>query len=135
MSIASTFGKPLAFYGIDRPGGETTTCPDCSMPADGLFGDHGGDCLDMIRTASPTSALGIIRRAALANGHVDANLVRSDMDAAGVPGPSRGPAFAAAVRREWIEVDGYQPSTDAGTKGHPVAVYRSLIYKPRKASA
>jgi hypothetical protein len=70
----------------------------------------------------------------LLNGSVTANDVRAAMDQAGVPGPSRGPAFAAAERRGWIVRDGYAPSTGAATKHHPIAVYRSCIRVERVAS-
>lgn len=133
MSIASTFGKPLAFYGIDGPG-ETVICPDCAMPCDFLFGDHGGDCLDFLHNVPPASALGIIHRHALRNRHFSANDTRAELDAADIAGPKRGPAFAAAERRKWIEHDGYVKSTDGPTKGHPVSTYQSLIYKPRTAA-
>jgi len=114
---------------------ETVPCPDCGQRADGLFGDHGGDCLTAAAVAPPKSALGIIRRHALVNGRFSANEIRPSFDAAGVPGPSRGPAFAAAEKRKWIEEDGRVRSTDGPTKGHRVTVYKSLIYKPRTAVA
>lgn len=130
-SLRDVFGRGgKAIYGP----GNTVKCPDCGKPAViELGGDHGGQCLtdkpEPKMSKGTTSALSIIRRAALTNGHVDANLVRSDMDAAGVPGPSRGPAFAMAVRRGYLEPDGYAPSTDAATKAHPIAQYRSLLWK------
>jgi hypothetical protein len=112
----------------------TVKCADCGQPADADFHDHGGECIGAHTLATPANALGIIRHHALLNGTVTANDVRAAMDQAGVPGPSRGPAFAAAERRGWIERDGYAPSTGAATKHHPIAVYRSCIYVAQEAS-
>lgn len=125
---ARAFYAPIGLH-------ETVSCPDCGQRADRLFGDHGGDCLTAAAVAPPKSALGIIRRHALVSGRFSANEIRPSFDAAGVPGPSRGPAFAAAEKRKWIERDGDERSTDPGTKRHRVSVYRSLIYKPRTAVA
>ncbi len=134
VSIASTFGKPLAFYGIGRPGGEPTNCPDCSMPADPLFGDHGGDCLDYLHNVPPNSALGIVLHHAQRNRHFSSNDLRAAFDAADIAGPKRGTAFGEAVRRQWIERDGSEKSTDGPTKGHHVAHYQSLKYRPLTAA-
>lgn len=126
---AQAFYAPIGVH-------ETVPCPDCGQRADPtLGGDHGGDCLEATLVAPPKSALGIIRRYALSRPRFSMNNCRKDFDALGVPGPKRGRAFtvAAARPREWIEHDGYEPSTDPGTKRHPVAVYRSRIYKPRTA--
>lgn len=138
VSIREAFGRPpvpSSFYdgSSDR---RTVECPDCSKRADALFGDHGGDCLPtspVAAAARPVDALGVIRRHALRNGRFSANDVRAALDDAGVKPTSRGPAFAAAERRGWIENDGYVRSTDQATKGHPVAVYRSLIYREAAA--
>jgi hypothetical protein len=127
VSIAAVFGRGGSFYD-GTPGHELVKCPDCGLNADALFGSHDGECLTAHTLATPMNALGIIRQHALLNGSVTANDVRAAMDQAGVPGPSRGPAFAAAERRGWIERDGYAPSTGAATKHHPIAVYRSCIY-------
>lgn len=128
MSLAKAFGRPTTFYD-GTPGRRTVTCPDCALPADELFGDHGGDCLDYLKIAPPTSALGIIRKHALANRRFSANDVRPALDAADIPGPTRGPAFAAAERRQWIKNDGDVKSLGGKTKKHRIAVYESLIYR------
>lgn len=132
----STGAHNGAAHGLYGTRWERVRCPDCGQWADAeLGGDHSGTCLDYVVTAAPNTALGAIRKHALANGRFSANDVRLALDALDVPGPNRGPAFAAAVRRQWIEPDGYEKSTDAATKKHPVGVYKSLIYKPRKARA
>jgi hypothetical protein len=128
VSIASTFGKPLAFYGMGEGQVRTVVCPDCGYAADPLFGDHDGDCLDMVAGVTPGSALSIIRRAAMNHERFSSNDLREAFEKAGVRETRRGPAFAAAKKRGWVEQDGYVRSTDGATKGHPVATYRSLIH-------
>lgn len=75
------------------------------------------------------AALLIITDAARRNEVVTANLVRIEMEMAEVPGPVVGAAFGQAARDGLIRRDGYVPSTQASTHGHPVAQWRSLIYR------
>lgn len=126
------FAKPLVerarFYD-GRPGRELVMCPDCQRPADAsLGGDHGGDCIDGGSLAVPKSALGAIRAAAKKHQRFSANDVRVAFQEAGVKPTTRGPAFAQAVRRGWIEEDGTVKSLDPATKRHRVTTYRSLIH-------
>jgi hypothetical protein len=129
------YARPLGnaagpFYN-GTPGREVVPCPDCKLPADALFGDHGGDCVDLAFLATPKSALGIIRKHALKMHRLSINDLRPAFDKAGVRDSSRGPAFATAVRRDWLEPDGSIPSTDPATKGHHIRTYRSLIHPDR----
>lgn len=63
------------------------------------------------------------------------NDVRAEMNMAQVPGPVIGAAFGQAARDGLIRRDGYQPSTQTTTHGHPVARWQSLIYRAGKATA
>lgn len=125
------FARPLVervrFYD-GSPGRELMICADCQRPADALFGDHGGECVDETSLAVPKSALGVIRTAAKKHVRFSANDVRQAFETNGVKPTSRGPAFAQAVRRGWIEEDGSVKSLDPGTKRHRVQTYRSLIH-------
>lgn len=126
------FAKPLndlpgSFYN-GTPGRDLTPCPDCQRPADALFGNHGGDCIEISTFAHPKSALGIIRKAALKHRRFSMNDVRKYFDEAGVKETSRGPAFGQAVKRGWLEIDGSVRSLDPGTKGHRIQTYKSLIH-------
>lgn len=126
VSLRELFGRPAASSFYDgTPGRRLVKCPDCRQPADATFRDHGGQCV----THRVTGALGIIYRHATRNGRFSANDVRDALDDQGIAPPSRGPAFGTAERRGYIEKDGYVESTHGPTKGHPVAVYRSLIYR------
>lgn len=133
MSIASTFGAPMSFYGLNGPG-ELVRCPDCGGWADALFGDHGGQCLDAVPVVRPTSALGIIRRYAERNLHFSAEQVRAELDAAGIPNPARGPAFGAASREggrhQCIRADGFARSTGPTAKRAHLQTYTSTVFKP-----
>lgn len=133
----STGAHNGAAHGLYGTRWERVRCPDCGQWADAEFGgDHSGTCLNYAVTAAPNTALGAIRKHALKvgyNGRFSANDVRLALDALDVASPKRGPAFAAAERKGWIEHVGYERSTDPATKGHPVSVYRSLIPEPRKA--
>jgi hypothetical protein len=124
MSIASTFGTPTAYYGPHN----TVVCPDCHQRADVDFGDHGGDCLDSVVVAIPGTALGIVRKYAERHPRFSANDIRPALRC--TKPSSRGPAMGAAVRKGWIEEDGWVKSTDEATKRHKVAVYKSLIFRP-----
>lgn len=50
VHVTGVNARPLTeIYGHARfynnaAGRELVPCPDCSHPADALFGDHGGDC-------------------------------------------------------------------------------------------
>ncbi len=57
------------------------------------------------------------------------NDCRTEMTHARIPGPVIGTAFGQAARNGWIRRDGYVPSTDPGTKSHPVALWRSMIFR------
>lgn len=83
----------------------------------------------------PQRALGIIRTAATLVVELNANSLREAFDRAAIPGPLRGPAWARAVRAHYVEQVGYQPSTGGKTNGHPIARYKSLIYRPERKKA
>lgn len=127
-------GRRKSFYD-GSPGHELVSCIDCARPADALFGDHGGQCLDAARVAIPKSALGLIHAHALKHLRFSSNDLRPAFDVAGVKPTSRGPAFASAVTRKWIEPDGSVPSTDRATKGHRVQTYTSLIHPSQTTRA
>lgn len=136
VPVALLLGRPdlMSYYDRSCPDRTLVRCPDCRRPADPRFGDHGGDCRPGSRVArdardaDPTGALGIIRRAALTMPRLSVNELRSEFDRAAVKETARGPAFAAATRRGWIEADGSIPSTDPATHGHRVQTYRSLLH-------
>lgn len=125
--VTGVFAEPVSggrrFYD-GSPGRRLVKCPDCGHDADELFGDHGGQCIDTVNTPTPMSALGIIRAAALKLRRFSMNDVRAEFDRHDVKKTSRGPAFAAAVRREWLEEDGTVPSLDGRTKRHRIQVYK-----------
>lgn len=133
-STGAFAGARRTFYD-GTPGRQLVPCPDCGKPADALWGDHGGDCVETAAFAQPKSALGIIRAHALRMHRLSMNELRPAFDAAGIKDSSRGPAFATAVRRDWLEADGSVPSTDPATKGHHIRVYRSLIHPDRASVA
>lgn len=118
------------WYDGSGPGRTLAVCLDCGEKCDEDFGDHGGQCVDYLHTAPRNSALGIVRAFALTHSRFSANDIRTEWDARAISGTSRGPAMGAAQRKKWVVLDGSIRSTDPGTKGHPVNVYRSLIYKP-----
>jgi hypothetical protein len=112
-------------YGYGRFIVDTVPCPDCGFPADPVVGgDHGGGCLPPAETAAA-----IIRRHARNTEIFSANEVRSEFDRYGIPGPSRGRAFSAAIRAGVIARAGHVASTDEATHGHEVKSYSSLIYR------
>lgn len=76
------------------------------------------------------AALRIIHDIAARRETFSANDCRTEMTIAQVPGPVVGAAFAQAVRNGWVRRDGYLPSSQTATHGHPIACWRSLIYRP-----
>lgn len=95
-----------------------------------------GDARDQALTATAEAnpgahraALLIISDAATTSEWVTANLLRARLDAAGITGPVVGAAFRQAARDGLIRRDGYEPSSQVATHGHPVARWRSLIYR------
>lgn len=58
-----------------------------------------------------------------------ANTCRIEMEIAQIPGPVIGTAFGRCVRDGIIRRDGYTASSKSNTHGHPVAVWRSRIYR------
>ena len=83
----------------------------------------------------PQVALGLIRSAAMRTALLDANTLRHAFDRAGIPGPLRGPAWARAVRAGVVEQVGYLASTGQKTNAHPIAQYRSLVYRTERTEA
>jgi hypothetical protein len=104
-------------------------CPDCALPADAAFGDHGGECRSMPPAGRRAmSALDLIKRYAEKHQFLSINDLRAEMDAEGVQDSTRGPAFGAACRAGVIRKVGHATSSDPGTKGAEVKTYRSLRY-------
>lgn len=84
---------------------------------------------------SMDAALALIRDAARQYPELSANTIRHILDVAGIPGPVRGPAFAAASNPSnedhyCIDKCGAEPS-GPGSKanGHRIDLYRSRIYR------
>lgn len=75
------------------------------------------------------AALAIILDTAKTMPVLSANDVRHRMTIAQVPGTVVGPAFAQACKDKVLRPTGYVPSTDPGTKAHPVREYTSLVYR------
>jgi hypothetical protein len=124
MSVCVLCGQPIDPIAGDRH-------PACSHPEAALPKHLRAPTPVADRLPASVTAVDIIRHRALTEQFLSANTLRGDM--AGVPEHSRGPAFAAAVKAGLIELSGYEKSTDPATKGHRIAVYRSLIRKDTAA--
>lgn len=73
------------------------------------------------------AALRIIRDAASTGREFSANALRDRLNTAQVPGPVVGAAFAHLVRVGEIQQTGQRvPSTDPGTHGHRIAMYKAV---------
>ena len=104
---------------------------ECRMqPVDGERAKADGQAATVAANdAAFRAALKVILDAAKSLPVLSSNDVRHQMRLAQVPGPVVGAAFGQACKDKVIRPTGYVPSTDPGTKHHPVREYESLIYR------
>jgi hypothetical protein len=108
----------------DADGNITGRCP-CRTAADTKT-----TALAATADANPNAleaAVRVIRDAARVRPVFSANDCRPAMEYAQVPGPVVGAAFARAVKLGYIEFESFLPSTDPGTHGHHIRLYRSKL--------
>jgi hypothetical protein len=110
---------------------------DCATPVPTAAGERDA-ALAGVSSARPDAvraALLIITDTARRYETFSANSCRIEMDIADVPGPAIGAAFGQAVRDGIIRRDGYVASSKGNTHGHEIKQWRSLIWRPRQATA
>lgn len=72
--------------------------------------------------------LAIIRKAAHCHRLLSADVVREDMDAAGIRPQQRGGLWQAAVRDQIVEPHSSVPSGGESAHGKEIRTYRSLVF-------
>lgn len=135
------------FYDRSTPERTLVPCPTCGEPCDPWVAEQGGHSTVQLKTCRPPrrrtvevpkgrlvkSPAALIHEWALTHRELSANSMRVFFDGHGVKESQRDSAFGTAVRNGWVELVRFEQSTDAATKGHRIAVYRSLVVKEKAA--